>query len=284
MISLSTEIWKAPIPTTIPPYVVMWALAGTLFIGLKILILVHTPRLTFRRDLCFLALWPGMDPKPFAQAGRVSTTGTPRENRHLTVLGTVGCFTGAGLIMAGAHAPNPLGGGVLGMLGIVAGLHFGLFHLLTVLYRRLAIPVRPIMGNPITATSLNHFWGRTWNRAFADGARQLIGRPLTRRLGPTSALFVVFLISGLAHELVISVPAGAGYGGPTVYFLMQALGIHAHRARWIPLARTPTPYGRLVDHLYVAAFTLLPLPLLFHPPFLEDVIHPFTIALTNLIG
>ena len=82
-----------------------------------------------------------------------------------------------------------------------------------------------------------------------------------------AGMWAVFLVSGLAHELVISVPAGAGYGGPTAYFALQAVGLTLERG-------CPLKSG-WIWRLRAWLFLLLPLPLLFHPPFVMNVCHPF---------
>src|ERR1022692_4792814 len=67
--------------------------------------------------------------------------------------------------------------------------------------------------------SIAEFWGRRWNSAFRDLAHPFVFVPAARRWGLVVALWVSFAVSGFAHELVISVPAGAGFGLPTAYFL-----------------------------------------------------------------
>jgi len=92
-------------------------------------------------------------------------------------------------------------------------------------------------------------------------------------------LTFVFGVSGLLHELVISVPAGGGYGGPTAYFLLQATGIALQRSAAV--RRRGWNAGRR-GWLFTALFVLGPLPLLFHPPFLRNVIAPFVKFITEL--
>src|SRR5690606_36711138 len=112
--------------------------------------------------------------------------------------------------------------------------------------------------------------------AFRDIAFRFLFRPLTVRVGPRAALFGAFLFSGLVHDLVITVPAGGGYGGPTAFFLVQALGLTAGRSeagRAIGLGRGPAGW------LLTAAVVVAPVPLLFPPAFLERVIVPFLLAI-----
>ena len=93
----------------------------------------------------------------------------------------------------------------------------------------------PHGASPPLAKSLSEFWGRRWNVWTSDWFRQVIFRPLHQR--PVSALFVVFLASGVMHEWVINVPlfvvTGRNcFGSMVLYFLLQALGILLeHRTR-----------------------------------------------------
>jgi hypothetical protein len=99
---------------------------------------------------------------------------------------------------------------------------------------------------------------------------------LVRTLGPRAALLAGFVLSGLVHDLVISWPAGGGYGGPTVYFTVQGLAILGERStigRRLRLGRGWR--GRT----FTAATLALPLPLLFHLPFVTRVVVPFMDAL-----
>ena len=118
----------------------------------------------------------------------------------------------------------------LGMLGIVFLLHFGIFELLAIFWINRGIAVEPLMLKPLRATSLGDFWGRRWNTAFERLAHQFAFKPLARKIGAKPAMFSVFLLSGLIHDAVISFPAGGGYGLPTLYFILQALGVAAERS------------------------------------------------------
>ena len=78
---------------------------------------------------------------------------------------------------------------------------------------------------------------------------------------------------------MISVPAGGGYGGPTVFFVLQALGMLAERSRTgrkIGLGK-----GRL-GWLCTMLLLVLPALLLFHPPFVEGIVVPFMQAIGAL--
>src|SRR5260370_39590790 len=60
----------------------------------------------------------------------------------------------------------------------------------------------------------------------------MIFAPLHKRLGVGATGFLVFVMSGLVHDLVISVPARGGYGLPTTYFVVQGVGAALERSRF----------------------------------------------------
>ena len=90
------------------------------------------------------------------------------------------------------------------------------------------------------------------------------------------ALLAVFAVSGLLHELVISLPARGGYGLPSIYFAAQGLGLLLERSRAgrrLGLGRGWR--GRLFALVVVAG----PAFWLFHPPFIHKVILPMLRAI-----
>ena len=97
-------------------------------------------------------------------------------------------------------------------------------------------------------------------------------RPLRGLLGKGGATGAAFLCSGLLHELAISVPVKAGFGLPLAYFALHGLLVlvegRLERTRWAVAG-----WGRL-SHAWVIGWLALPLPILFHPPFLRGVVWP----------
>jgi alginate O-acetyltransferase complex protein AlgI len=175
---------------------------------------------------------------------------------------------------------NELLRGWVGMIGIVFILHFGVFHLLSAMWRAAGVTARPLMAWPMLADSVSEFWGKRWNTAFRDLTHRYLFRPLTTRFGAGTALLVGFIFSGLVHDLVISVPAHGGYGGPTVFFLIQAAALFAERSA---VGRRIGLGHGLRGWAFTMAVLLAPLPLLFHPPFVNNVAVPFlqAIAVAN---
>ncbi|MCS7079165.1 MAG: membrane bound O-acyl transferase family-domain-containing protein [Chloracidobacterium sp.] len=132
------------------------------------------------------------------------------------------------------------------------------------------------MDRPLTATSLAEFWGRRWNAAFRDLTHRFLFRPLTPRVGAQWALLIGFAFSGIVHDVVISWPAGGGYGGPRVFFLLQSIGILVERSR---VGRSFGLGGGRRGWLFTMATLLAPVGWLFHRPFVVGVIVPFLEAL-----
>jgi alginate O-acetyltransferase complex protein AlgI len=177
----------------------------------------------------------------------------------------------------------PAGAGLLrgwvGMLGLILLLHFGSFQLLSLFWRSFSVNAPPLMSAPLRSTSLGEFWGRRWNLGFSQLAHELIFRPLHRAWGPKVTGFLVFVISGLIHDAVISLPAGGGYGMPTMYFMIQGVGVVVERSS---LGKQLGLRSHVRGWIFMAAFTAGPAFWLFHPPFIRRVILPFMQAIRAL--
>lgn len=230
-----------------------------------------------RATLSYLLFWIGLDPSPFL-------TKRPRSRlRARDWLVPVARMVVA-VVMIWVVAPalwpsHPTATAWLGLTGLVLLFHFGVLDLMAQAWQIVGTPVERIMNAPYRSASLAEFWGRRWNRAFRFAAHRWIFQPLTPRIGARLAALACFVVSGLLHDLVLSVPAGGGYGLPTLYFLIQAAGAsveRSHTGRRLGLGKG------LPGWLFTVAITLGPVPLLFHPPFLERVVIPLLGALGAL--
>jgi hypothetical protein len=261
-----------------PAWVWMWALAVAIYGSLKWLTFAdcaaaaHAP---LGRTLGYLLLWPGMDAESFfaTPAARV-----PRPAFLEFVFAVFKTLLGVALlgVVPTILQWNWLVAGWVGMAGIVFTLHFGAMHVLSVLWRAFGVDAPPIMNAPILAASLSEFWGQRWNLAFRNLSHRYVFAPLHARLGVAGATLLVFAISGLIHDLVITLPARSGYGLPTLYFLIHGAALLVERSRWgkrIGLRRGIT--GRL----FAVVVVLAPAPLLFSPAFIERVVLPTIAAL-----
>lgn len=243
------------------PWVWMWLIAFTLWLGFKML--AYTREGGLWEIDPFFFLWPGMDARDFAWERRAAGRERPLVPGLIFI--TVG-FVLWFVVIPGIEAPLVAGG--LGIAAMLCLLHFGLFDWIAAGYRRFGYPAEPIMREPWKARGLGDFWGNRWNRGFSDWARAFLFLPLTRRFGVAWGTLAGFFASGLAHELVISVPAQGGYGFPTLYFLIQGVGLRAEKRF--------RAAGDRVTRAWMWLVLLVPAPLLFHPPFLEKVFHPMT--------
>lgn len=251
----------------------MWALAALLFFCAKWISLrplgAAAARPSFGRMAGYVFLWPGLDAAAFCRA-----PGAPRPSAGEWIGASAKTVFGAGLIWLAARLAlpsHPAGAGWIAMGGVVFLLHFGAFHLASLCWRTAGVNAAPIMRSPIAATSLGRFWGGRWNRAFSDLMQTNFFIPWAKRFGAREAMLGVFLISGLLHELVISLPARGGYGLPTSYFAIQAAGLCFERGQIG--ARLGLGRGFL-GWLFTVIVTAGPLYWLFHPVFVRHVILP----------
>lgn len=268
----------------LPPWGFMWLMAFALFLGCKWLTLGTALRREGAaawpfRALAYLMAWPGMEATRFLSpelAPRCSQSAARRNTAMALIRILLGLFLLFGIAQ---HAVEPLLAGWIGMVGMVLLLHFGFFHLLSVGWRALRVDAPPIMNAPLRSTSVSEFWGQRWNAAFNDLALRLVFRPAARRLGMAGGTLLAFLVSGLVHELVISLPAAAGYGFPSAYFLGQGLGVLTERSSaGKRLGLRAGVRGWIFTMIVVAG----PAYWLFHPPFVRQVILPLMHAIGAL--
>lgn len=161
-----------------------------------------TRRLALGRALGYWALWPGMDPRPFACTA-------PASGADLLAWGLAKMAAGGALLAVRAGLP------ALDVVRVFAGIgllvHFGFCDVLAGFWRLRGVPVERLFVNPFASRTLGEFWGRRWNLAFHAVAKDFVFRPASRRWGPGAGVLLTFVFSGLLHELLLSVPAGGGY-------------------------------------------------------------------------
>lgn len=253
-----------------PPWAVMWALAAAVYAGCKWLTWRRGPPAPASRQAAYLLTWPGMDVAAFLGRGPVPRP-TVGERAFAAAKLALGIILTWGVVRL-VPADLPLIRGWVGMAGLIFLLHFGSFHLLSCAWRAAGVDAKPLMNWPVLAAGVSEFWGRRWNTAFRDLTHRFLFRPLAARFGPRGGLAAGFLFSGVVHDLVISVPAGGGYGWPTLYFVIQGLGLLAERSR---AAKRLGLGAGWRGRVFTAAVIVGPAYGLFHPPFVLAVIVPF---------
>jgi alginate O-acetyltransferase complex protein AlgI len=265
-------------PPAWPRWAFMWTLAGSIYVGCKWLTWRRTPTqgVPYWKHAGYLLAWPGLDAAAFL-TGR--STNAPR--RREWAFGAAKFAFGVVLFLGATKVGSlqqPYLVGWIGMIGIVLMLHFGLFHLLSCAWRRIGVDARPLMDWPLKSISLSEFWGRRWNTAFRDLTHRFLFRPLTPWIGPRGAIFGGFVFSGIVHDVVISMPSRGGYGGPTLFFTIQAAGMLVERTalgKRLGLGRGWSGWG------FTLVVLLAPVYWLFHPPFVEHIVVPFMNAVAE---
>jgi Membrane bound O-acyl transferase family len=264
----------------LPAWIYMWLLAASCFTAAKWVTVSDGfpwPKVSCGRMVAYWLLWPGLNFRSFH-------TLTPSQPPAMgewfmavakTVAGAVVVW-GALRFLPPAH---PILIGWIGMIGIAFVLHFGLFHILSNVWRAAGFNASPLMNNPIGATSLARFWGGQWNKAFTDLMAAHVFAPLVRKVGASAATLAVFLISGLIHEIVISLPARGGFGLPTLYFAIQGAGLWVERSRY---ARKLGLGRGFRGWLFTAIVAGGPAYWLFHPVFVRHVILPMLRAIAAI--
>lgn len=265
----------------LPPWVFMWVLSFGIYLSLKWLTwwrarsrIAHPAW----RSAAYLLAWPGMDARAFLDASQHVPPPAPTTwlwATFQTILGAILLWVVARSLPPGESLLR----GWAAMLGLILLLHFGIFQIVALLWQSVGVNAKAIMSAPLRSTSLGEFWGKRWNLGFRQLSHELIFHPLHRRLGVDAAGFLVFAVSGLIHDLVISLPARGGYGLPTIYFLLQGTGLtieHSQFGKRLGLAQGVRGW------CFMMVFLAAPVFWLFHPPFVLRVILPFMRAIHAL--
>lgn len=227
-------------------------------------------------SLYFFA-WPGANMAPF----KTRVASSQQEEERLPLARAL--FRGATCAVAGtasllalgwfAANLNPQFLGWVTIFALLLIVHFGVGEMLPWMVHQLGFRVGPLFRFPLASESLPDFWSRRWNIAFVEMNSLLFLRPLHRRFGSKGAIFGTFLLSGLFHEVALSYPAEAGWGGPMLYFLL-----HGALCVWIA-PRLGTIGNRVLAWIAI----LLPLPLLFHAPVRAALVVPLDFWLSGLL-
>jgi alginate O-acetyltransferase complex protein AlgI len=258
-----------------PPGVRMLALIGAALLGMKAVVATAErvrgmPPLSFGRWLAFAVGWVGMQPRLFAGPGSPPLPGAGA----LVARGAVRVLIGAALVAAARLCWTGLHSRLLASAFLLAGLsfllHFGLLNVLAGLWRSAGVRCDALFRAPWRSQNLAEFWARRWNLAFSEMTSLAVYRPLLERWGPAPALLAAFLMSGLLHEMAISVPVRAGFGLPLLYFLLHGVLVAVERA----LSRSGRPLTGWAGRAWTVFWLVAPLPLLFHRPFLAGVVWP----------
>ena len=242
-----------------PSFLRMVLLCSVLMAGMKWIVYrewaSEKRSLTWCRWWMFSALWFGMDPTAFQGSVRKnlewkSHAITGASCLLVGLLGTAVCYL--------YHVENilPL------FIAMSVGFHFGALRLLTAFWRMIGFPVRTLFRNPLVLRGFRDFWGKRWNLAYSQMMARAVKKPLAPIIGERWSLFAVFLVSGLLHELAITVPVGAGYGLPTLFFIVHGIFATVERRDSLLMA------------LACGALLIAGLPYLFGGQFVQEIIYP----------
>ena len=208
--------------------------------------------------------WPGVDPAPFRERQGLDE----RATRWFVFGFPTMCLGIAALGMLALNSES-MSRSVLGLAGIASMLtiiHLGYSDVLSSGMRLAGFPVKRLFASPLGSRSLQDFWSLRWNRPFVEMNKLLFRPLLTSKFSKGQTVIGLFLISGLLHELALSFPVSAGWGGPLLYFFVQGACMQLEKKAGIS--------EKLWSRLWTWTVLLLPAPLLFHAQLREVLVLP----------
>lgn len=263
----------------------MIVVTSTLFLLMKSIVIAESRRTNVNlRSFQWLAFtfgWFGMRPSIFA-----SLPSHSKEYFSLLLKGVSRIAFGFCLLYASVVVQRyPVTQKIyLPQLLLLAGLsfilHFGVLNVVASFWRVTGVNAPELFRSPYKSKSLKEFWGKRWNIAFSEMTALVVYRPMkAASFGESAALAASFAISGLLHEAAISVPAGSGYGLPMLYFLIHAIAMRVESSP----SMKPIMENDVLSRIWVFALLIVPMPILFHPAFIEKVAVPLRGAVLGLV-
>lgn len=242
--------------TGVDPIIRMVGICCVLLAGMKGLVYAEwavNQKLTLLRYLVFSIFWFGMDPGTFLTRKRnLSWKIDVRLGLLFMSVGTLG----ASLVWFMEWRQI-----LILFVPMSLGFHFGALRVLKGFLRAAGHPVRTLFPNLLQAQGIGDFWSRRWNIGYSQMMQRLVGRPIAALAGENTGLMAIFFISGLLHEIAITLPVRSSFGLPTVYFTFHGILTLIEKKRG-------RPFGKVPALLAVG----LPLGILFPPTFQNAVI------------
>lgn len=210
-------------------------------------------RLTTLRYLVFAFCWFGMDVGTFRTRRQgLSWKSDVCVGSMLMLVGTLGAW----LVWAMEWRQI-----LVMFLPMSLGFHFGALRVLKGCLRAAGFPVRTLFPNVLETQGIGDFWSRRWNVGYSQMMQRLVGRPVEALVGPNAAMMTIFVVSGVLHEIAITLPVRSGFGLPTAFFTLHGI-LSLLEKRW----------GRQFGKIPALLAVVLPLGMLFPPAFQNEVI------------
>lgn len=286
IICIATVIFTSAVTNDASPLIRMVAIVSLQLLSMKIIVAVESypskMRLNPIQWSAFALGWFGMRPTLFevfpAPSQRLPYATLALRGISRIVLGFVLVCLSA--IIEATNSSFMVIADLALLAGISFILHFGILNLSTAYWRWWGVNVKELFRSPYKSRSLNEFWGKRWNLAFSEMTTLIAYRPLKIKIGKTGAMMISFLLSGVLHEIAISLPVKAGYGLPMLYFALHGIVMYTEeKSKWVQKILA----NKILSHIWVMGWLILPIHLLFHTAFMQCVLKPLRTLLTGYI-
>jgi len=274
----------------IGPFGRMLVIIIALFGVMKLLVISvpksEGPRLSCFGTLVFCCVWPGM--RPASLLKRTPGLQWWRDLVWGLLFAILGVFWSIGTKFCHQTGLSDDLAGLVALPGISMMFHLGALRLLRGFLRLVGYDVEQLFVDPLLAESVSDFWGKRWNVAFSDMNRLVfvaaVKTALQEDLGVSKAkstqagIIAAFVASALLHEFAITLPVLAGYGGPSLYFLVQGF--------YVILEKQPSVTARLERHPLLGRFVTwaviaLPIPVCFVAQFRTQIALPLVLLVAD---